>query len=150
MIHYGCHSSFQDHLIGGVRKLLPFKPEITGTSSFNRPTCLSWEIAWLQLHSCIEDFYRMKSNSQLYTWTQIISCKRLNTAHRQGLIVSFALRDILRGGWNTKKFPQDYKKPHSFHIHKKSMVYYIKQFNIIEQRSCFINVTKYKSVMSQA
>lgn len=55
-----------------------------------------------------------KSNSQLYTWTQIISCERLNTVHRQGLTLSFTLRDIWpgrQGHINTKKFPQDYKTP---------------------------------------
>lgn len=148
MIHYGCHSSFQDSLIGVARKLFPFKPEITGICSFNtRPTCLSWEIAWLLLHLCAEDSIQNERATQFYTWTRIISHKILNTAYRQGFTLNFTLRGIFFvcvWGREYNEIPQDYKKPHSFfHIHKKSIVYYIKQLNITEQRSCFINGTKY-------
>lgn len=44
MIHYECHSSFQDSLIGVVRKLIPFKPQTTGISSLIiDQLVLSWE-----------------------------------------------------------------------------------------------------------
>lgn len=84
------------------RKLFTFKPEKTCISSFNnRPTCFNLGNCMIPVASMLEDSVQSGRGAQLYTWTQMISCKilTLHTNFSQGYFL---------GGKNTMKFPQDY------------------------------------------